>query len=43
MKKLKMKEMKKKKNKDILMIMDNYNGVLEYYCDSGEFKYYLEK
>ena len=32
-----------KKNKDILMIMDNYNGVLEYYCDSGEFKYYLEK
>ena len=34
---------KDKKNKDIILIMDNYNGALEYHCFSGKFKYYLGK
>ena len=42
-KNLTLEEVEEKKNRDIILIMDNYNGVLEYYCDSGEFRYYLEK
>ena len=34
---------KEKKNKDIILIMDNYNGALEYDCFSGKFNYYLGK
>ena len=30
-------------NVDIAIIMDNYNGVLEFNINSGEFKYYLGK
>ena len=30
-------------NEDIALIMDNYNGVLEFNINSGEFKYYLGK
>ena len=41
--KIEKEEVEEKKNRDIILIMDNYNGVLEYYCDSGEFRYYLEK
>ena len=41
--KIQNEEEKVKKNKDIILIMDNYNGVLEYDCYSGKFKYFLEK
>ena len=30
-------------NEDIALIMDNYNGVLEFNINSCEFKYYLGK
>ena len=31
------------KNKDIILIMDNFNGMLEYNIESNSFEYYLEK
>ena len=31
------------KNKDIILIMDSFNGMLEYNIESNSFEYYLEK